>query len=329
MQKEIDIIEDDILKKYPKILDTLLYNPTTKQNIFWATDNYQSLGDDYHFFSPINSELITGDNSKIIMPRVLKAKKLQKTRVKDMAEVYTPSWICNKQNNSIDNAWFNQKNLFNREIVKDDGTISWRVNPNKIQFPKSKTWKDYVSDIRLEVTCGEAPYLASRYDTTTGEYIAVKNRIGLLDRKLRVINENVNNKQEWLDNVEIAYKSIYGYEFHGDSLLLARETLLYTFIENYFERFNEEPKLSNIQKIAYIISWNLWQMDGLKGVVPNSCSSEIKEEINLFDESKKTTIECEGCLGDNIETHNGIYCLIMDWINKEPIKFIDLIQDED
>ena len=52
-------------------------------------------------------------------------------------------------------------------------------------------WKDYINNIVLEITCGEAPYLASRYDTTTGEYIFVNNRIGFLDRKLRIINENI------------------------------------------------------------------------------------------------------------------------------------------
>ena len=44
MQKEIDVIEDDILKKYPLILEILLYDQTTKKNILWATDNYNYLG---------------------------------------------------------------------------------------------------------------------------------------------------------------------------------------------------------------------------------------------------------------------------------------------
>lgn len=47
------------------------------------------------------------------------------------------------------------------------------------------------------------------------------------------------------------------YEYHGDSLLLARESLLYTFIDNYIEKFNTEPKLDDIQNITYIISWNI------------------------------------------------------------------------
>lgn len=326
MQVEIDIIEDDILNKYPKVLDTLLCNQTTNQNIIWATDNYQNFGANYSFSSPISTNLITGSNSKVIMPRVLKNKELQRTRVKEMAEVYTPSWVCNDQNNSIDNDWFGKKNIFNKRVIRADGSVSWRVNKNKIVFPKDKTWKDYVNSIVLEITCGEAPYLASRYDATNGKYIAVKSRIGLLDRKLRVISENVNDNKEWLSCTKRAYQNTYGYEFHGDSLLLARESLLYTFIENYSEKFNDEPKLVDIQEIAHIISWNIWQMDGLKFVIPHSCTSKVKENKNLFDDLEKKVIKCKGCEKNDKNFHNGIYCTIMDWTKKEPIRFVDLTQ---
>jgi len=329
VQIEVDIAEDNILKKYPKILDIILLDQTTKQNIFWATDNYNHLGDDYKYSCLITTKLITGTNGKVIMPRVLKNKELQRTRAKEMAEVYTPSWICNDQNNCVDSTWFNAENVFNERVIRSDGTVSWKVNQNKISFPKDKTWKDYINNNVLEITCGEAPYLASRYDTTTGEYISVNNRIGCLDRKLRIINENIKTKTSWLKYVQLAYESIYGYEFHGDSLLLARETLLYTFIENYIEKFNDEPKLQYIQNIAYIISWNIWQMDGLKQIVPNTCISTIKENKNLFDESTKEIIECTGCKTNNYNLHNGIYCLIMDWKQGHAIRFVDMLQNKD
>lgn len=336
MPSEVDIREDDILNKYQNVLNTLLLDHSTGKNIFWATDNYEHLGDDYQFLSQITTKSITGSNGKVIMPRVLKNKTLQKSRAKEMAEVYTPSWICNEQINTIDNSWFNKENLFNKKIVSDNGIISWKTNEKKIKFPKGKTWKDYVNNIRLEVSCGEAPYLTSRYDTTTGEYIVVNNRIGFLDRKLRVISENIKTEKSWLKYVELAYKSIYGYEYHGDSLLLARESLLYTFIDNYIEKFNSEPKLEYIQNIAYIISWNIWQMDGLKCVVPKSCKSTLKEEKDLFENTASNLIECKSCKTIDNRLHNGIYCTIMDWtkndslnnIEGQQIKFIDLIQKE-
>ena len=126
-----------------------------------------------------------------------------------MAEVFTPLWICNAQNNLIDEAWFGRKNVFNTEIVNPDGFHSWKTNPDKISFPENKPQKDYVRDTRLEITCGEAPYITSRYDTNTGEYIPVEKHIGILDRKLRIINENLDTSGEWLDAAHTAYKNTY------------------------------------------------------------------------------------------------------------------------
>ena len=82
---------------------------------------------------------------------------------------------------------------------------------------------------RLEITCGEAPYLVSRYDTTTGDLIPVYERIGLFDRKMRIVNENCENDEEWLRWAQRAIQSIFGYEFHGDIVLIARENLLYDY----------------------------------------------------------------------------------------------------
>lgn len=325
MQVVIDILENEIIEKYPNILEILLCDRTTEKNIFWATDNYEHLGDSYKFSSEILFDSITGENGNIIMPRVHKDKVLQLSRSKEMAEVFTPSWICNAQNNTVDNAWFGRENVFNKEILLENGTKSWKTTKEKIIFPKGKTWQDYIFDTRLEITCGEAPYLVSRYDTTTGESIKIENRIGLLDRKLRVINENLNAEKEWIKSVETAYKNIYGFEWQGDSLLLAREALLITFIENYKYKFETEPSLDKIRNIAHIISWNLWQMDGLKGVVPNSCKDEIIEIADIF-ETKTEIQKCRGCEKQNIKSHNGIYCNIMDWEVEKPIRFIDLLE---
>jgi len=330
MFDEIDIFENDIREQYPEVLDILLRDHSTQRNIFWATDNYQDLGKDYDFASPILSELITGERGYVIMPRVKKDKELQQTRVRDMAEVFTPSWICNAQNNLIDNVWFGRENVFNIEITNDDGSHIWHANKEKITFPEGKTWKHYVRDTRLEMTCGEAPYITSRYDTTTGEYIPIENRIGLLDRKLRVISENVDTSGEWLKAAQIAYQNTYAFEWQGDSLLLAREAMFFAFIEHFLKKFEKYPALKSIKYIAYIISWNVWQMDGMKGVVPNSCSDEITQLF--FGDKEKTP--CYGCQKDIITKHNGIYCLVKDWGNKDPetrkkghkIRFIDLMK---
>lgn len=325
MQVVIDILENELIEKYPDILGILLRDQTTQKNIFWATDNYEHFGDSYRFNSEILPELITGEKGNVIMPRVYKDKILQLSRSKEMAEVFTPSWICNAQNNLVDNSWFGRESVFNKEILLKNGTKSWETIKEKLVFPKSKTWQDYVRDTRLEISCGEAPYLVSRYDTTTGEFIKIENRIGILDRKLRVVNENLDSINEWLEAVETAYKNTYGFEWQGDSLLLAREALLITFIENFTHKFETEPTPETIQNIAQIISWNIWQMDGLKGVIPNSCKDEIIE-ISDFFETRTEIKKCKGCETQNIKSHNGIYCNIMDWDIEKPIKFISLLE---
>lgn len=320
----IDIREDDLLSISQEVLETLLRDHTTEQNIFWATHNYEALGSAYDYHSPILPELITGGNGMVIRPRVLKSKAEQTDRAKDMAEVFTPSWVCNAQNNLVDEAWFGRKDVFNVEHTTNH---TWQSNPDKIEFPNGKTWKDYVRATRMEIACGEAPYLVSRYDATTGEPIPMQERIGLLDRKLRVVSENTETSGDWLDWAQIAYMRTYGFEWQGDNLLLAREALLWTFIEYYQAKFGKAPVLKSINYIAYIISWNLWQMDGLKGVVPDSCHSRTELSGGLFDKQKERIIPCPGCERNDIRSHNGTYCLIRDWANgKKKIRFIDLMK---
>ena len=327
---KVDILENDILQRYPDVLAELLRDHTTGRNIFWATNDYEERGEGYAYDSEITIESITGENDGVIKPRVLKSKENQTDRSKEMAEVFTPSWVCNAQNNLIDNAWFGRENVFNVENVENH---TWATTEGPIIFPEGKTWKDYVRATRMEITCGEAPYLASRYDTTTGEFIPLQQRIGLLDRKLRVVSENTETSGEWLDMAQEAFKNIYAYEWQGDNLLLAREALLITFMEYYYEKFQRLPLAKSIKYIAYIISWNVWQMDGLRGVVPNSCKHGVVRVQTMFGEEEQT-LNCVGCQQEGYKSHNGIYCIIRDWGLKDPktgennrkIRFVDLIK---
>ena len=329
----IDISEDDLLALSAEVFNTLLQDHTTGKNIFWATHDYEALGKEYGYHSQILPKLITGENKMVVCPRVLKSKENQTDRSKDMAEVFTPSWVCNTQNNLVDEAWFGRKDVFNTE----DGTNhTWKPNPDKIEFPLGKTWEDYVSSTRMEITCGEAPYLVSRYDATTGDIIPLRSRIGLLDRKMRIVTENTESREEWIDWTRVAYQKIYGYEWQGDNLLLARKALLYTFIEYYQTEFKAAPPNNYIKEIADIISWNLWQMDGLKGVVPDSCHDVVSKhkalpQLDFFSaeipqESEPKVSPCPGCNEDNIYKHNGKYCKIFDWEKKKAIRYIDLIK---
>ena len=339
MKDKVDIKENEILKLSSEILNCLLKDHTTstdteQHNIFWATSDYEDLGEAYKYKSQISPHLITGKYGKIIRPRILKDLSCQTARSRDMAEVFTPSWVCNSQNNLIDEAWFGRKGVFNEEVTDGKGNHNWITNRNKIIFPERKCWKKYIAETCMEITCGEAPYITSRYDTTSGKAIPLQNRIGLLDRKLRVINENEDNSTKWLEEAQIAYKNIYAYEWQGDNLLIARENMLATFLDNYLYKFNKMPRLSSIKFIAYIISWNVWQMDGLKGVVPDSCGVRTCISKDLWGNNIEKKIVCKGCEDNEIRYHNGVYCTIKDWGTKDPvtgkggkrIRYIDLIK---
>lgn len=300
-------IDVDENKWSKDILQILLVDRTTNRNIIWGTDDYEILGKEYNSHYPILFELITGKNSGVIQPRILKTKENQGNRTKGKAEVFTPSWVCNAQNNLVDNAWFESENVFNEEIEK-----AWKTTTGKINFPdkKDRTWKKYVDEKRLEITCGEAPYLVSRYDTVSGEPIDLKNRIGMIDRKMRVVAENTESEEEWLKWSERAFQSIYGFEFQGDSLLIARENLLASYCDYMEDRLHRQPTEKELLNIAKIISWNMWQMDGLTYTIPYEQEVEPVQQLTIFDmeEGKKKSL-----------------CVIKDWRAKRIYTFKDLL----
>jgi len=193
------------------------------------------------------------------------------------------------------------------------------------------TWQDYVRELRLEVACGEAPFIVSRYNPVAhGALIKLENRVGFLDHKLRVVSHYCDKLKDWLAWAKVAFQSSYGYEWQGDNLLIARENLLYTLIDYYKDKFGRNPLLAVQQEFAEVISWNIFQMDGLRYVIPMSCHHETKVvlgELTLFGETPDTVekYECEGCKLDRPAKHNGKYVRIMDWSTNKPLKFVDLI----
>ena len=318
----IDIKEDELLAMDGGILGALLLDRTTGENIIWATDDYAHLGETYTFHQHITIDLITGEHRNLIQPRVAKTEDERKQRARKMAEVFTPSWVCNKMNNGVDEAWFKRSPVFN--VPHDEGKRHWwEPMEGKITFPEGKTWQDYVTMGVIEITCGEAPFLASRYDTVSGEAITdLSKRIGWLDRKMRIVNENTDSEPDWLHWTREAYKGTLGYEWQGDNLLLARENLLMSCFDYYEARFKKEPPMDYVREIAEIISWNVIQMDGLKFVIPRSCRTMEVETTDLMSgEVIKKNIECEGCKKGLIHRHNGIYAQTMDWDTGRPIRF--------
>ena len=103
---------------------------------------------------------------------MMKQADTQQERTRKKGEVFSPAWVCNKMNNALDADWFGPdapKNLFTEELSQ-----SWQTTSEPVPFDNSHKWEKYVDSRRLEVTCGEAPFLASRYDAATGELIPVQ-----------------------------------------------------------------------------------------------------------------------------------------------------------
>lgn len=247
-------IQDDILKLHSLgLLDKLLTDKTTGRHIMWATDAYATLSSRYGRNEEITPELITGPNSGVIKTRARKELELQSSRTRQRGEVFTPLWVCRKMCDHAD------------------------------EMSKATSWQKYADARVLEITCGEAPFLVSRYDVETGEAIPIPDRIGLLDRKLRAVNVNNQTEEDWLKWAFRAFWATYGYEFQGDNLLIARVNLLMTFEEYLWERWKRKPTTSEYGKLITVIIWNIWQMDGLNGTIPYGTAEEEFRQFDLFE----------------------------------------------
>ncbi len=202
-----------------------------------------------------------------IVPRHEKNRADQKSRTRARAEIFTPPEVC-------------------------------RIQNNLIVAPYGNRWQEFIDAKFLEITCGEAPYITSRYNAVTGAPIPFAERVGLLDEKLRTIERETSAVADRLEFVTRAVKSIYGYEFQGDNLFLARRNVFETVSEFFRDELRLKPPEDFLPHVAEIISWNLWQMDGLTNSPP------FTDNANLF---------------------GGANCLIMDWATCKPLEFVTLI----
>ena len=282
----IDISEESLSKESADLLKILLKDRTTKKNIVWATHSYELLGKGFAPSDRIAPSRVTGAYANLIQPRSEKSKYEQKDRTKIRAEVFTPTWLVKKQNGYVE-----------AELEALD-------------------LEDYIQLRWLEITCGEAPYMVTRYDTVTGEEIPLSERVGFVDRKLQRISREVSDEATFYELVKKAYRASYGYEYQGDSLLLARENLLATFEDYYLNKTENQPTLEQKKEIATIISYNVFQMDGLKKTSPYSAKQRQSQQLSLFaDELEAQEVE-------ESKTH------IKDWKKNRMIGFERLSSEE-
>ena len=301
-------IQDEIVRLHSMgLLKQLLEDKTTRKNIIWATDAYQAQGAEYYRDREMRVLLIIGQNSDVIKTRAGKAMEQQSDRTRKRAEVFTPRWICRKMIRYADDVWFGKKDAF----FKSDGQST-----ENVLFAGKRRWQHYVDARRLEITCGEAPYLVNRYDVSTGENIPLEEREGILDRKLRIVNENACDEAEWVKWALRAFQSTYGYEFQGDNVLIARVNLLMTFEEYLYARWKRKPSAAEYREVVKTIVWNIWQMDGLSGTIPYRKAEEEFHQIHLF--------ECIADKGYQEKINRQPYCRIYDWRRGNSLEYINV-----
>jgi len=285
MVLNIDFNETDQLRSNHKLIDKLLLDRTTGKNIRWGTNSYAQNGFNFNEEQEIKVDLITGWYEGFIRPRSEKGADEQLERTRNRAEVFTLSWVIKKQVDAVIDEF-------------RDYPIS--------QFLATK-W--------LEITCGEAPYMANRYDMVTGKLNALDKRAGFMDEKFKRLNKEIEDQTLWVENAKVIFQSSYGYEYQGDSLLLARENLLLTFIDNYFYKFGASPEDTLLIEIVDIISNNVFQMDGLTYEVPYSSGETEVYQMSLFDEPEEDDTNVEPSLAN-----------IRLWDLKKDVNFIDIVE---
>lgn len=203
-----------------------------KKIIMDMTTNENVLGAD---FKPIS------DNC-VLIPRSLKQKDQALKRTKEKAEVYTPFHIVSSMVDVIDSEMVGIRYCF----------------------------EAYIDSSVLEITCGEGAFLTTRYEANTGCMISINQRAGILDRKLMRLNEHDVTEKTWQNYALRIAKSIYGYEYQADSLVIARLNVLHAFIDAYADKFHEAISDESIEDISSVIVWNIFQMDGLTHCIPQA-----------------------------------------------------------
>ena len=250
------------------------------RNIVWATQDYEDLG--IHADQQITLDVLNA-NPSLIAQRTTKARDAQAVRTKKRAEIFTPAWLVNFQNDVVDHAWSAGHEPYDDAIPDASAGIVRPLRPTLPAFDdvSGKAWENYVDRRVLEVACGEAPYLTSRYDATTGELIALGGRVGFFDRKLAAIPISLGDEAATLNWALRALRATFGFELQGDSLLLARLNLLASFDEATSALLGRSLVADELTEAAHVIARNVWQMDGLTLKSPSG--ADVVLPVDSFD----------------------------------------------
>lgn len=178
------------------MLDRTRTTEDDPHNIIWATDNYIQNGPQYAEWGEISIAAVSGENGMILRPRVNKSKEEQEKRSREKAEVFTPAWICNRQNNLVDCAWFGlSESPFNTETEKGylnaeiDKLYAW-ADDN--MYPL----EDKVISLRKEL---QSIHRAAKKASSAAERIELKKKELDLGKRLTDAQNKCNEAREYYD----------------------------------------------------------------------------------------------------------------------------------
>ena len=315
------------------------------------------LGDSYGKTEEIIPRLITGVHSGVIKTRARKKAEHQKMLTKKHAEVFTPSSVCAYMNDVWDTTFTGAElpiyenvgaaagRKTASKITSDEAGFSGGTGTKTHSGSASNasdggdesapcdsmeegalfintpgdTWQEYVNARVLEITCGEAPFVTSRYDAETGEMIAIERRRGFLDRKFAVVRAHAQTEEEFFEWTYKALQASYGYEFQGDNLLIARVNVLMSFAEHVEHYLHREATDNELKQAIRIIVYNTWQMDGLTTHIPFADAEPESGQLTLFDFIDKSGNITEAPAGKTAPKNNP--CVIYNWQKNKRIEF--------
>lgn len=184
----------------------------------------------------------------------------------------------NRKLNTLDAAWFGHEPAFNEESAQ-----GWQTLSEPVAFDDPFHWKKYVTRPVFLFQAGHGQALVFRPFAQGAEPMQYGKRMGILDRRLRIISENTREESEWLRWAESALQSLYGTDVSPLAIFQARLSALVAVREAYAQRFGGQLPVREEKYMVTTLCWNLFQMDPRTG-----CSFPVEEkpapvQLSLFE----------------------------------------------
>ena len=184
----------------------------------------------------------------------------------------------NRKLNSLDAAWFGHEPAFNTESAS-----GWQTLSEPVAFDDPFHWKKYVIRPVFLFQAGRGQALVFRPFALGAQPMPYEKRMGILDRRLRIISENTREESEWLRWAESALQSLYGTDSSPLSIFQARLSAIMAVREAYAQRFGAQLPVREEKYMVTTLCWNLFQMDPVTG-----CSFPVEEkpapvQLSLFE----------------------------------------------